>query len=1537
MASTNKLYPPIINGVLPAFYKRTRTENDTATWYIRIIVPFSMSQMVSKNEIASMFLRLKTVQSNEVKYCGATDNFNLDEGVAIFDLTLEESNKLIEGLFYKAQLAYCSLPLKTSNGELNELKVTDAGYFSTVGITKCISKPKLSIANFDNKKVNLASKRYLGSYEQDTEKGDSTEKVYSYSFVITDENGDEYLNSGVQLHNVNNDINSWSSEDEFIVNKVFPIGTIFYIQYNVTTVNGLTLSSPAYRIMAGESVDMEKKITLEPELNYDEGYIQIKMKGPRKYRVDNNNNQLLVTPEDYCSGLFLLSRGHLQDDYMVWEDISRFNLNHELPSTHIERDFTIEQGITYKYRLYQYNRHGVYSNPVESEEIYADFEDMFLYDGVRQLKVRFNPKVSSFKVNIPEQKLETIGSKYPFIFRNGHVYYHEFPISGLISYQLDEAKLFLNDEEIIDGNLLETSLFYKYPYLTGQGNIAYYTDENGNEIPEDIIKLYNSKQEVDNSFNYDLNSPKKKYEYLEYPTNQVRIDKDLTSENFMSERYFKLAVLAWLTNGEIKLFKSPGEGNYLVRLLNTSLTPNDTLGRMLHTFNTTAYEIADLTYDNLLQYNLITVEEPETTLTQFSTIEFQPNLGVGQTTLIYSNTNQDTIYGFEINDCMPGDQIKVTYNDDYSYEIITIGVTGSYNFSANGRPISRIDFITGPNNEFPYPRSITIEYVGEQQHYFDLITKVTSSTIVGRTYFGPETDLVNAVVGDVNNFHKFNIQLGRIATAYKTKLLNMEMLRVRAREIIPLYRWQENGTWVYNTTPFGVGYPLEELKLLTTSTVNDNAKMISNFAIFKVYGYTNNAKPPVAEHLINVNNNDASDLKYYEMYPNWKFSHYWDPQQPSSSWIYSKAPVFKFAINTDVNNTELNYIDLTERHEMVLYNLGPIQQLWLGNGVMAETVMRIEAIDYSLEDTNDDVFNAKQAFLSAKNAIINNYQIYINNHLTAIEAYDNYLSLLAKYNQAQEEIVTLQDSYNVLQTMTANTSVLRSEVNNAITKAVNGINSYINTYYTFLQNYIPSQAPAGVTVPEKPSLLTAVTFTNQVTNANDNNLTTVINTIITNLYNKINDVSIIYTTVLNNYIANIPNTSSLTELLPEGWDDNYWQSHSVSQIVTELTSVLLQKLQNMYSLLRKRNITTSPFTSNYFNNKNIPVTTEWNTTHSNIVLTDQDNIAGIINISYEDIFPDVVTDETILYNTSSKILQYKQEYDEASSYIPIAEQETITAHGAYVDAKEAYEAYEALYIAPKEEIIAECEEDKIQQQATIDSANTLIAGLELEENSDGKQETINFLQALIRAAEAAIITDNNTIAYNQAAIDTLKTSEEYVNAKALKESTYATWQAKRQAEQTARNAADVAYNKILTAIDDWNTDLNTVKTYITILLQVNTLHNIPLSELQEQINHYRSIYTTLVNKHTTEKNNANNSVYEITSLQIAFNKLNTLRTEWAARLEELDAIINDPPINPGKPTAFPWAQYIKDIKEAWENFINLLQQAYQAREEVYYQ
>ena len=82
---------------------------------------------------------------------------------------------------------------------------------------------------------------------------------------------------------------------------------------------------------------------------------------------------------------------------------------------------------------------------------------------------------------------------------------------------------------------------------------------------------------------------------------------DEIASNIYSEREFKLEVLDWLTNGQPKLFKSPNEGKYLVRLMNVSLTAQDQLGRMLHNFSCTAYEIDAVTYDTMVDYNIINV------------------------------------------------------------------------------------------------------------------------------------------------------------------------------------------------------------------------------------------------------------------------------------------------------------------------------------------------------------------------------------------------------------------------------------------------------------------------------------------------------------------------------------------------------------------------------------------------------------------------------------------------------------------------------------------------------------------------------------------------------------------------------------------------------------------------------------------------------------------------------------------------------------------------------------------------------------------
>ena len=210
----------------------------------------------------------------------------------------------------------------------------------------------------------------------------------------------------------------------YVFSKDLEIGAIYKIQYTITTINKLTLSTPRYRIMQKPSIDPEISAHLNVMLNYDNGYIAVNLVG----ELDENGMEEPVT------GAFLLSRSCEDSNYQVWDEVSRFKLAGQIPSRQLWKDFTVEQGKHYQYSLQQYNDAGLYSNRMLSDIIYSDFEDAFLFDGKKQLKIKYNPKVSSLKKDLLETKTDTIGGKHPFIFRNGRVYYTEFPISGLISY-----------------------------------------------------------------------------------------------------------------------------------------------------------------------------------------------------------------------------------------------------------------------------------------------------------------------------------------------------------------------------------------------------------------------------------------------------------------------------------------------------------------------------------------------------------------------------------------------------------------------------------------------------------------------------------------------------------------------------------------------------------------------------------------------------------------------------------------------------------------------------------------------------------------------------------------------------------------------------------------------------------------------------------------------------------------------------------------------------------------------------------------------
>lgn len=231
--------------------------------------------------------------------------------------------------------------------------------------------------------------------------------------------------------------------------------------------------------------------------------------------------------------------GSISSDSLSWRygnDLTLVNLNN------ITEDNTVKHGVTYYYGAVSGNTFSSVYNPVE-----AYFEHMFLSDAEKQLCIKFNPKVSTFKNTIMESKVDTIGGKYPIFFRNGNVDYKEFSISGLISYQMDEAEKFMVKEEL---GLTNNSIRKK---------TAADADSTMEKVPSIALVDY----------------------------------------NIYAERKFREEVLVWLNNGKPKLFRSPTEGNYVVRLMNISLSPEDTLGRMLYSFNCSAYQVMDLDYDKM--------------------------------------------------------------------------------------------------------------------------------------------------------------------------------------------------------------------------------------------------------------------------------------------------------------------------------------------------------------------------------------------------------------------------------------------------------------------------------------------------------------------------------------------------------------------------------------------------------------------------------------------------------------------------------------------------------------------------------------------------------------------------------------------------------------------------------------------------------------------------------------------------------------------------------------------------------------------------
>lgn len=657
----SKLFPPLLEASIPAFYGTM------------VHIPFKHNPLVSQAEFTGFKVQVKKISGELV---GTYDGSASENGSVIVcsinyedinpsysaGMTIEEIKKIILPNWYKFSVAY--------NGE-------QIGYYSTAAVGRFLGPVPPEV------KLTVQATNCKATYSHPE---DYAEKAYSYRFILKRLGIDNYIeriveDTGIQIHNINEDTKADESTDIFTFRYFIPPDDYasYELSYSMTTINGykiektIPIDQSTLSGVALPSIQEKNMFEIEAICNRDNACVEL-------WAYPN-------TGLDSITGWFKVWRTSSKDDFFRMSLISTFSLVNAktyLDDKQIKLlltvDKTVEAGYYYNYFIQQYNQYGVVSQIVstmkDGKTVYVSYDDSFLWDGERQLRIKFNPKVSSFKANILQSKTETIGSKYPFITRNGIVNYKEFPISGLISLLMDENELFMTEEEKERLGVLPENTFR--PCTPSDGSI--------------------SAEDKDWSLRRHL------HKNLERETPQNLVD-----ININGEKDFKLAILDFLNSNKPKLFRSATEGMYVVYTMNSSLTPNDTLGRMLHTFNCTAYECESIedfcnryVNNNIKCYtdrdNFVNV----TDLTNLEIYAKTKQVPYIPQEVIEETNKEETIFdslidqrvldideyakGFYIRDAKPLQQFKVSLVDIYNPEreipdqIITIGATGSYNY-----------------------------------------------------------------------------------------------------------------------------------------------------------------------------------------------------------------------------------------------------------------------------------------------------------------------------------------------------------------------------------------------------------------------------------------------------------------------------------------------------------------------------------------------------------------------------------------------------------------------------------------------------------------------------------------------------------------------------------------------------------------------------------------------------------------------------------------------------------------------------------------
>ena len=561
MSISNNLYPPIINTYMPSFIRNevcrvyfslsNFNKFDDVRNNVQIVVnDKNTNQSVLSPDLYPAGIKITTLQEDK------SVSGNMKYYVEILPQDLKtpgvnnDNNRKARTFetnrFYKVQIRFTSSAVAPYNPETDKISkwmIDNQALFSewsSVCLIRGIEKPVLTMRGFEenvqNKEIIFTSEtiQLVGNIQFKNPDGEMTEFLDSATAKLFKKEEGEQSGKSYPV-SIQQDTTSSKSEFNYTFKEAIEDGVSYVIKFTYTT-NGGYQESKTYTFKVIQYGIDKINANIFATADDAEGRIKVEVKG------------LETIKEDFI-GKITIRRTSSESNFSEWEDVHNALLTEAKELDYTWYDYTVKSGVWYKYCVQKRNRRNDRGVIVQTKEpIMVYFEDVFLTQGGRQLKLKFDTAVSSFKYSVLESRTDTLGSKYPFIRRNGHAKYRTFPISGLITSFCDEAGLFTTKKDIY-GNTLE------------------------------LYEAYNK-------------------------------DNDITEyRDFSYEREFRERVMDFLYENNIKLFKSPTEGNILVRLMDINLTPNQTLGRMLYSFTATAYEMDDADVANFESYNIQTVGE----------------------------------------------------------------------------------------------------------------------------------------------------------------------------------------------------------------------------------------------------------------------------------------------------------------------------------------------------------------------------------------------------------------------------------------------------------------------------------------------------------------------------------------------------------------------------------------------------------------------------------------------------------------------------------------------------------------------------------------------------------------------------------------------------------------------------------------------------------------------------------------------------------------------------------------------------------------